>query len=144
MKPDSGRLVWPSSSYMATAFDTKGISDLSASLAELKEQGVYLIAQISCLVDTLMATRDAPIALRDISGSVYTSSAGAWLDPYNSETRDYLYFLMHELAAMGFDEILLSNIVHPAGSVTYSQPLSITPTPITAVSSISTRRTRIV
>lgn len=141
MKPSGGRLTWSSSTYMSRAFDTSGTLEPAEVLSSLKDSGVYLIAQISCLADTLTATRDAPAALRASDGSIYSDSAGSWLDPYSSDTREYLTSLMDELAQLGFDEILLTNIIHPTAPVTYSQPLSFEPTPVTAVSSLAKKLT---
>jgi len=136
MKPESGRLTWSSGCYMARAFDTAGAGDLTEALAPLKEQGVTLVAQLSCLVDTLLATRDAPAALRAADGSIYSSAEGAWLDPYHSDTREYLTALIDELAEAGFDEILLTNLSFPVVPVQFSQELSYAPTPVLAVSSL--------
>ena len=137
MKPDSGQLVWASRVHMAEAYGVAGRADLTEELTSLKEQGVYLVAELSCCIDEMMATRNLPVALRNADGSVYKDDAGYWLDPYSKEVRAYIADLCGELAGMGFDEVLLKNVAHPAAEVTYSQPMSGTPDRVAAVSAMA-------
>jgi hypothetical protein len=127
MKPESGQLSWKSGGYDATAFGTSGTVDMAETIASLKGQGIYLIAHLSCFADEMMATRNLPIAITDSEGNAYSDSNGnCWLDPYNKSSRQYIIDLIGELDTMGFDEILLSNLEHPAAAapVTYSQDMT--------------------
>lgn len=127
MKPESGQLSWKSGVYDTESFGTSGTADMAETVKSLKDKGVYLIAQISCFADEMMATRDLPIAITDPNGNVYSDSDGKyWLDPYNKASRQYLIDLITELDSMGFDEVLLTNFEHPVTStpLAYSQNMT--------------------
>ncbi len=154
MKPRSGQLVWNSQTDMAknygTSTDTEFSNSLPSLLPTLKEREdgkkIYLVAQISCFIDDLLATRSDQFALRTESGFNYSNEDGSWLDPYNSDVRNYIIGLAKELYTMGFDEVVLSDVRHPVGaevqnaegeyvkaSFTYSREMSTEPNPITAI-----------
>lgn len=138
LKPVSGFLSYFSSLPLVSSYDVNGVEALAEPLTALKEKDVWLIAEISCLADDAMAVRNTPLALRSGSGGVLADETGAWLDPYNLETREYIAGIMEEIAAMGFDEVLLTNIAYPdAEGVQFSQPMSYSPDPVSCVSSIS-------
>jgi hypothetical protein len=140
MKPESGLLSWASDSETAHGYATAGTAEIADSIAELKERGFYLIARLSVCVDDLVCERNPSAALTTESGDVFSDSVGSWLDPYNSFVRGYISELMDELADMGFDEILLSNLSQPEnGEYNYSQTMSSTPSPTAAVSALAIR-----
>ena len=117
VKSREGRLAFVSECDMATAYGTTGLLDYTETVAELHERGLTAAAQLSCLADELLATRNWPVALRDPGGNTYRDGDGTyWLDPYNRSVRNYIADLMAELAAMGFDEILLADLYHPVSS----------------------------
>lgn len=144
LKPVSGQLVYPSAVDMATSYGLSGAFDLTETIAALKQQGIYLVAQLSCCVDNLLATRNSPIALKNSFGSIYTDTTGSWLDPYNAQVRQYISDLSLELAEMGFDEILLKYVEMPITdeALSYSVQLSFTPTPAIGVSGFALKVTR--
>lgn len=119
MKPRSGYLAWNSSAKMAMAYGTysaaPGTFELPQMIEELKnaEKKVYLVAQISCLVDSTLANRDSFVALHNEYGGNYNDDYGMWLDPYNSEVREYVVTMIQELFDMGFDEVVLADVMHP-------------------------------
>ena len=127
MKPDKGELVWASGVPTAMSFGVSGRQDLREPIAQLKEQGIYLVAQISVCTDEYMAYRNPALALRDSTGAVYANEAGTWLDPYNKHLRTYVSELMAELFAFGFDEIILADLAHPntEDTLLYSDPGSV-------------------
>lgn len=128
MKPKSGLLTWASGAYMAGAYGASGSQDLSAAIASLKAGGAYLVAELSVCLDDLMAVRNMPLALRSETGTVFADTSGSWLDPYNKELRTYISDLMTELSALGFDEILLSNLRFPVYEGTFSHSADLTAT----------------
>ena len=135
MKDDSGRLAWPSAVSAAQAYGTAGSTDVSETIAALHEAGMTVAAQISCFADTLMWERNWPVALQS-GGSPYKDAEGkCWLDPYNRTIRTYLTDLALELAAMGFDEIILADLYHPISEAgfTYSITLQTEADPVVAV-----------
>ena len=140
LKAEDGFLRWHSGVAAADSFAINGTLELSELLAPLKEQGVYLIAQISALTDTAMAQRNAPIALKNAAtGQPFADAGGAaYLDPYSDSTRAYLLSLITELQQLGFDEILLSGVVCPdSDTLQFSKQMTQTPDSVTAVSSFA-------
>lgn len=139
LKPVSGQLVWASSSKIAYDYGTAGTTDLASLVNSLKQQEIYLIAQLSCCTDELMVTRCPSAALTLPGGIPYKDEDGSWLDPYNSMTADYLTELCTELADMGFDELLLKNLAMPQTDATlaYTVQLSSVPNPVSAVCSLA-------
>ena len=122
LKDSGGQLAWTSDCDMAVAYGTSGLMDYTETVAALHERGLTAAAQISCLADNLLGARNWPVALRTADGAVYTDSKGVcWLDPYNRTVRNYIADLMNELAAMGFDEILLADLYHPVGETSYNE-----------------------
>lgn len=139
IKPQSGQLSYASNVDMAKGYALNGTFELASQVAALKEQGVYLVADIACCVDDLLAERNAALALKTQDGSIYRSDAGSWLDPYNTDVRKYLSDLCLELAAMGFDEVMLTYAAHPeANDLVYTQTMTTPPDAVSAVSSFST------
>lgn len=135
MKSADGRLAWPSASQTAFSYGTAGAADVTPVIASLHESGFTVAAQMSCFADGLMWQRNWPVALQ-YNGSPYRDSDGkCWLDPYNRTVRSYLAELAQELAAMGFDEIILADLYHPAaeGAFTYTVTMQTAPDPVTAV-----------
>ena len=111
LKDRKGQLAWSSDCDVAVAYGTTGFMNYTETVAALHERGLTAAAQISCLADDLLGSRNWTVALRSMDGSVYTGSGGTtWLDPYNREVRSYIIDLMNELAAMGFDEIILADL----------------------------------
>lgn len=138
MKAADGTLAWASRVPVAVSYGASAAYDPTQSLAALKERGIYLVAEVCCLPDKLMASRNLPLALLDADGAAYTDSTGTWLDPYNPEVRDYLVELCLELQELGFDEVLLSGLACPEdGSFTYSQSMSTQPDAAAFVSSLA-------
>lgn len=154
MKPRSGQLVWNSSSSLAVSYGLSTDTDFSNSLPEIisqlkeREDGkdVYIVAQISCFVDNLLATRSSQYALRTEAGLNYSDDYGTWLDPYNSELRNYIVDLIRELYDLGFDEVVLADVMHPVveavqnadgeyvkAKFVYSREMSTEPDPVTAI-----------
>ena len=136
MKTAAGQLAWRSAAEMAVSFGTIGAADFSETLASLHEKGLYAVAKVSVCADDLMAVRNWPIALRGADGQPYQDADGHfWLDPYNRDVRSYIIPLLQELSAMGFDEILLTDLMHPAAEAEfqYSVTLRSDPSPRAAV-----------
>lgn len=142
LKNESGRLAWASSCELAAAYQTAGTMDYTETVAALHEQGLTCAAQISCCADELMATRNWPVTLQLYAGTPYRDSDGKyWLDPYNRTIRGYIVDLCEELAAMGFDEIILADLYHPAaeGEFIYSVTLQTGASPTAAVCQMGRR-----
>ena len=152
MKPRSGYLLWTSQTDLALAYSLSVQNELTADMAgmlqELRDYGteqdkeIWLVAQISCCVDGLLATRTTDYALRTENGSDYVDDTGYWLDPYNADLRRYIIELTNELYDMGFDEVILADVMHPVPvvkegqnppSFLYTREMSAAPSPINAI-----------
>ena len=112
---------------------------MTEPLERLRDRNAYLIARVSALADTSMATRYAPIALKNSNGSgVFVQDGTAWLDTYSDIVRDYLSGLMQELKDLGFDEVLFNGFYLPDSPLLqYSAAMTGTPDPLSAVSSLA-------
>ena len=141
MKPASGALIWDSSAPVALSYGLSGNplpDDVKAALTAIKEQGVYLVAQISVCRDDLFASRSTIVTLRNKdSGGNYSDEGGPWLDAYSMELRRYTVQLVEELYTMGFDEVVLANVQHPmlpeGVSLSYTRDMSTPPSAVNAV-----------
>ena len=122
MKPRNGQLLWNSKSPVAVSYGSALDNEFSAQLETLipalkeREDGkrVWLVAQISCFIDELLANRSNQYALRSAAGFNFTDENGSWLDPYNPELRNYIVDLVRELYDLGFDEVVLADVAHPS------------------------------
>lgn len=156
MKPRNGQLLWNSQTPVAVSYglglDNEFSAALPAVISALKnrEDGkqVYLVAQISCFIDELLANRSNQYALRSAAGFNYVDENGSWLDPYNPDLRNYIVGLIRELYEMGFDEVALADVMHPVAAgmevqtnegetvqspFLYTREMSTEPDPVTAI-----------
>lgn len=114
MKSISGELMYLSRSETVVDFDITVGPDISATLAQLKERGVYLVAYISCFADDIFATRCTSASLLDENGEVYTDERNIrWLDPRSEKTMSYFTDICRELSELGFDEVVLTDFSVP-------------------------------
>lgn len=139
MKAPGGTLSWKSAVSEASAYGVNGTAELAETIRSLKAQDIYLVAVVSCCVDSLMAQRYAALALKDSDGAAYSDGSGGWLDPYNETARGYLVALCKELADMGFDEIAFSYLQMPFTdqAFAYSVQTSATPSRTDAVMNLA-------
>lgn len=145
MKPRSGVLMWNSTANEAQNYGmnvTTEITNMMPQLIEaLKEKDIYLVAQISCCIDELYASRSTTVTLRTEYGANYMDVNGTWLDPYNSSVRNYIVQLVKELFNLGFDEVVLADVAHPVlptdteqpVNLVYTRAMSTEPNPVNAV-----------
>ena len=150
MKPRAGALVWNSQATLAQRYGLYYQSALELDMAKMIEdlraygdehdKYIYLVAQISCCVDNLLPVRTTDYTLRTEAGWDYSDDTGTYLDPYSADVRNYIVELCRELYEMGFDEVVLADVIHPvppadSGNAIflYSAEMSTTPSPINAV-----------
>lgn len=113
VKETGGRLCYLSqvagASAAGTAAETDGV------LRQLLRGGTYAIARISCFRDGLRANADIEgMGLKNTGGYIfYDGNNENWLDPGKEAARKYLCDIAAECAAMGFDEILLTDFTYP-------------------------------
>lgn len=146
MKPREGNLLWNSNAYLALSYgisgETERTREIADAIAELKEKSVngkkiYLIAQISCCIDNLMCSSTSSVTLKNAVGANYSNDMGMWLDPYSMTVRNYVVEMARELFDMGFDEVVLADLMHPSLEeneiVYYSRQMSTEQNPVNAI-----------
>jgi len=101
LSDETGRLRWDTDVEMASRFALSGENDLAPLLFDIGEE-VSRVALLYGFRNQLMAQRNPPAAL-----------AGDWLDPRNIEIRDYIMELGLELGRLGFNEIVLTDVLFP-------------------------------
>ena len=113
MKAAGGQLQYQS--VVDGAFLSDTASAASQALPELLGGNGYSVARISCLRDSLYAKAHVENAgLKNTGGYIfYDGSNENWLDPSKQGTRDYLCAIAKECAALGFDEIVLTDLSYP-------------------------------
>lgn len=113
MKDSSGSVYYDSQAALPAAGKT---ADTTAkALADLTGSGVHTIARLSCLLDSRAANADVEgRGLKNTGGYIfYDGNNLNWLDPSKEGTRTYVGQLAVECAALGFDEILLTDVSFP-------------------------------
>ena len=136
MKDRSGQLAWPSTCATALECSTFGSTDVTWAIQELHDAGKTVTAQISCFCDSLLVQRNWSTALQKGTGGLYVDENDyMWVDPYNNTVRTYITDLCRELAALGFDEIVLADLYHPISDsgFTYTVVLQTEADPVIAV-----------
>ena len=150
MKPRAGALIWNSKAALAQSYGLYYQSALETDMAKMlqdlrdyadeHDKTIYLVAQISCCVDDLLPIRTTNYTLRTEAGFDYRDDNGTYLDPYSVDVRNYIVELCRELFAMGFDEVVLADVMHPVPTgndgnsrFLYSAEMSTTPSPVNAV-----------
>lgn len=141
MKPRSGVLKWNSQATMAVNYgisqENEATLQLPTLITELKAKNIYLVAQLSCCLDGLLASRCTSVTLRNEYGGNYTDDYGTWLDAYNTDLRNYIVQLTREMYDMGFDEVVLADVAHPVFAepvaLTYTRQMSTQPSAVNAV-----------
>lgn len=132
MKSASGQLSYASSLNLATQLGTSAqattdpttgaqTDPVAEAVKELKNQGVYTIAYVDCFEDGALGNLEAYAILTN-SGYRWKGPNNdvRWGSPTNADVRNYLTGIIEELAAIGFDEILLDNAGYPtAGNLNY-------------------------
>lgn len=115
MKTDSGALSYVSAVPLAVSCGASG-SDTAvneAIQALAAQDGVYLIARVSCFEDNT-AGMDHDLAILTNSGYRWQGpDDNRWINPTHEAVRQYIVDVCVELAQMGFDEILLDHASFP-------------------------------
>lgn len=116
VKESSGRVCYDSPAARAVSGSIiKADSGTGEAIAAMNGAWDYTIARVSCLLDPIAAKADVEgLGLKNTGGYVfYDGNNLNWLDPAKVGTMDYLCSIAEECAAMGFDEILLTNLSYP-------------------------------
>lgn len=116
LKDAKGYIFFDASTVAGGARSMK--NDTTAALMELLQGDTaaeHTIARIACFHDSRAANWDVEgMGLKNTGGYIfYDGNNTQWLDPAKPEARQYLCQLIVEAAAMGFDEILLTDVSYP-------------------------------
>lgn len=113
VKETGGRLCYLS--QVAGVSAAEAAAETDGVLRQLLSSEAYAIARISCFRDGLRANADIEgMGLKNTGGYVfYDGNNENWLDPGKEAARRYLCDIAAECAAMGFDEILLTDFTYP-------------------------------
>lgn len=115
VKDGDGLVYFDSAAAVSGAVRTQ--ADTAAALGELVggEASLYSVARMSCFRDPRAAMADVEgMGLKNTGGFIfYDGENRQWLDPAKPAARQYLCGLARELAELGFDEILLTDVSYP-------------------------------
>ena len=109
MKGDRGLIPYRSDVSLAAAVGAQHvitISDLPGLVKGLQDRGIYTIARIVVVKDTLLAQGRPDLAIHRRDGSIFRDREGlAWTNPYSRDVWLYNIGIALEAAKAGFDEI---------------------------------------
>ena len=117
MKDQMGRLGWSSAERIAGQSGVNGPAEAGEGLSRWNGGEVYTIARVHCFRDDTVPYYRNPLALRWAGNDWnWRDELGLrWTSPAQEEVRAYNAALCGELAAMGFDEIVLEEFYFPIG-----------------------------
>lgn len=113
MKNVQGLLGWRSAHALAAQAEVNGTQEMADAIREWNRGDVYTVARVCCFRDNAVPYHRNAVALRAGYGNWRDELGLRWLDPGNKDARAYLAALCGELAALGFDEILLEQCSFP-------------------------------
>ena len=113
LKDSGGHIYFAASG--AAGGTVSAAEDTAAALTALTEGDAYTIARMSCFLDPIAARADVEgMGLKNTGGFIYYDGNNQnWLDPNKPAARQYLRDLAAEIADLGFDEILLTDLGYP-------------------------------
>lgn len=114
LKDTAGSLYFDAAQAISGAVRTQ--ADTAAALSTLTaHENLAAVARVSCLHDPRAANSNVRnLALRNTGGYIfYDGNNSQWLDPTKPAAREYLCGVVSEVAALGFDEILLTDLSYP-------------------------------
>ena len=113
LKDRTGSIFFDAADAAAGTVST--VEDTAAALAEVTESDFHTIARMSCFLDPIAARADVEgMGLKNTGGYIfYDGNDLNWLDPNKPAARQYLCGLAQQIADLGFDEILLTDVGYP-------------------------------
>lgn len=119
-KADEGAVNFASAVAMPTAVSADAVSgEVLGRLCAIP--GVYTVAKINCFHDSLYAFANMGEAgICQSNGYIwYDYNLGHWLEPEKEAARRYVIDLALECAQLGFDELMLEDMLYPVRGKTY-------------------------
>lgn len=115
MKDRMGKLSWQSGQQVAVWSEVNGRQETGDALKRWNEGETYTVARVHCFLDDTVPYYNNNLALR-WAGQDWNwrdEEGLRWTSPGRAEVRAYNAALCGELAAMGFDEIVLEEFYFP-------------------------------
>ena len=113
VKGQDGKLVWLSEQPMARRSRVNGTQAVEDALIQWNAGEVYTVARVCCFRDDSAPYYNNSQALRRGNGNWKDELGLRWLSPAKDGAQAYIAGLCGELAAMGFDEIVLEDFHFP-------------------------------
>lgn len=113
MKDQEGKLAWLSGQATAGRSRVNGTQAVNDALTQWNAGEVYTVARLSCFRDNTAPYYNNGMALRQGNGNWRDELGLRWLSPAEDRSQAYIAGLCGELAAMGFDEIVLEQFTFP-------------------------------
>lgn len=115
VKDQLGRLCWHSEQAIAEWSGVNGQQAVGDALKAWNQGDVYTVARVHCFQDDMVPYYNNNLALRWAGNNWnWRDELGLrWASPAKEEVRAYNAALCGELAAMGFDEIVLEECYFP-------------------------------
>ncbi|MDL2274219.1 putative glycoside hydrolase [Oscillospiraceae bacterium OttesenSCG-928-G22] len=114
MKREDGTLAFRSDVSAARTAEASADASPVGAIEKLQGANLRLIARVSAFRDDLAPRKVQVMSVKVESGVIWLDqNYHAWLNPYSNTARKYLIDLSLELADLGFDEILLTNLCFP-------------------------------
>lgn len=117
VKGDRGWIPYPSRVSLAEKIGARRqttVRDMPALIAQLKGQGLYLIARIVVFKDDLLASAHPEWAVKTAGGALFRDRENlAWVDASHPEVWAYSLDIAAEAAELGFDEIQFDYLRFP-------------------------------
>lgn len=115
MRSNDGSLGYVSALPLSVLAKTSAADvKLEGQIHAVTDTELYTIARVSCFKDNLLPRTDPSLALKTVSGYNWRDGSDTrWLDPANAQAQQYAAGVCGELAALGFDEIVLDHAGYP-------------------------------
>ncbi len=114
LKDSAGKIYFDAARAISGAVQTKA-DTAGAISAAVSTDGLQVTARFSCLHDARAANSNVrAMGLRNTGGYIfYDGNNSQWLDPSKPAAREYVCGLAAEIAALGVDEILVTDLSYP-------------------------------
>jgi hypothetical protein len=129
LKGDRSIVPYASAAYAAAGIGPQSpvtVHDMPRLVAELRAQGLYLIARIVVFKDDRLADAHPAWAVHERSGAVWHDREGlTWIDPLQRDAWAFSLGVAEEAAQFGFDEVQFDYLRFPdTAGLRFAEPLT--------------------
>ena len=133
IKAEDGTLAMSTTHAGATEIGLNEVDNtrLKTAIEKVTAAGLHPVAQISCFRDNKMPRQYQKLACRTKKRVIWLDYNNmTWLNPYEGEATGYITTVIEDAYALGFREVLLTNVSFPVDGKTsilyYSQEENVT------------------